>query len=103
LELQEPSKVADYHYSNSVKVTIPLVSVLTHKSSAPILEIYDKVFSLKQNIHRINCKVVGDYFDDIYKQLVSSLRKCVEIAREKGASSWLSALPILKHGDALHI
>jgi len=30
------------------------------------------------------------------------LKKCVDIAREKGASSWLSAIPIQKHGYALH-
>jgi len=100
--LQEPSKVADYHYSNSVKVTTPLVSVLTHKSSVPILEVHDEVFSLKRDIHCSNRKVVSDTFDDIYKKLASSLRKCVEIAREKGASSWLSALPVRKHGYALH-
>ena len=33
LGLVEPSKVDNYHYLNSVKVTTPLVSILTHKSS----------------------------------------------------------------------
>jgi len=37
--------------------------------------------------HRSNRKGVSDRFHDIYKQLASSLRKCVDIAREKGASS----------------
>jgi len=80
-----------YHYPNSVKVTTPLVSVLTHKSSVPILKVHNEVFSLKHNIHHSNHKVVSDNFDDIYKQLTSSLRKCVDVAREKGASS---ALPV---------
>ena len=56
--------------------------------------------AVKQNIHRSNRKVVKDKFDDIYKQLNLSLKKCVDIACEKGASSWLSA--IQKYGYALH-
>ena len=34
--------------------------------------------------------------------MANSLRKCVDIAQEKGASSWFSALPVQKHGYALH-
>jgi len=52
--------------------------------------------------HHSNRKGVSDRFNDICKQLANSLRKCVDIAREKGASSWLSALPVQKHGYALH-
>ena len=42
------------------------------------------------------------FFDNIYQQLSAALKKCVDIARERGASSWLSAMPIQKHGFALH-
>jgi len=98
----EPSKVADYHYLNSVKVTTPLVSILTHKSSISVLEAYDTMLVIKKDVHHSNCKAVSDKFDDTYKQLTNCLKKCVNIAREKGASSWLSALPIHKHGYALH-
>ena len=42
LGIVEPSKVADYHYLSSVKVTAPLVSILTHKSSTSILEVMMK-------------------------------------------------------------
>ena len=38
------------------------------------------------------------FFDNIYQQLSAALKKCVDIARERGASSWLSAMPIQKHG-----
>jgi len=72
LGLLEPSKVADYHYSNSFKVTAPLVSNLTHNSSVPILEVHDEVLALKQDTHCSNRKGVSDRFNDIYKQLASS-------------------------------
>jgi len=41
LGIVEPSKVADYHYPNSIKVTTPLVSILTNKSSISTLEAHD--------------------------------------------------------------
>ena len=47
-------------------------------------------------------KQLASNFDDIYKQLASSLRKHIEIARRKGAFSWLSALPVWKNGYAIH-
>jgi len=97
----EPSKVADYHYFNSVKVTTPLVSILTHKSSISVLEAHDAMLVIKRDVHHSNRTAVSDKFDT-YKQLTSCLKKCVDIAREKGASSWLSALPIHKHGYTLH-
>ena len=60
--------------------------------------------AVQQDIHRSNCKVVK--FDNIYKQLKLSLKKCVDtyicIACEKGSSSWLPALPIQKYAYALH-
>ena len=34
--------------------------------------------------------------------LPNSLQKAVDMAKEKGASTWLSALPITEHGFALH-
>jgi len=102
LEIVEPYKVANHHYSNSVKVTTPLVSISTHKSSISILEAHDEMMAVKRDIHQSYHKVVKDKFNDIYKQLNMSLKKCVDIACEKGASSWLSVLPIQKHGYVLH-
>ena len=60
------------------------------------------MIAVKQDIHHSNRKILKDKFDDIYKQFNISLQKCVDMACEKGASSWLSALPIQKHGYALH-
>ena len=96
--LLEPSKVTDYHYSNSVQVTVPLVSNLTQYSSVPILEVHDEVLELKQDTHRSNRKGVSDRFNNIYKQLASSLRKFVDIALLPGCQLSL----VQKHGCALH-
>jgi len=83
-------------------VTTPLESILTHKSSVSVLEARDDILIAKQDAHCYNHKDVSNKFDDVYKQLSASLKKCVDIAHIKGTSSWLSALPIRKHGYAVH-
>ena len=42
-------------------------------------------------------------FSDLYESFSDpSLKSCLVVASEKGASSWLTALPIAQHGFALH-
>ena len=38
----------------------------------------------------------------IRSQLPSNLQRCIDLSQEKGASSWLTALPIDKHGFTVH-
>ena len=39
----------------------------------------------------------------LHGQFPVHMQRCMELAQEKGASSWLSALPIDSHGFALHV
>ena len=48
------------------------------------------------SILRVNWK------SDLKESLSTKLQKSLAIYSEKGASSWLSALPISEHGFALH-
>ena len=40
--------------------------------------------------------------DDLHSQLPPQLQKAVDLAQEKGASIWLTALPLKEHGFTLH-
>ena len=40
--------------------------------------------------------------DTLYQQLPPTLQKAMELAREKGASSWLTVLPLNEHKFSLH-
>ena len=73
--LMEPSKVADYYYSNSVKVILPLVSLLTHNSFTSVINVHDETLAIKQDVHRTNHKLVSDKFDATYTQLSTWLMK----------------------------
>ena len=39
---------------------------------------------------------------NLYTRLPGDLQRCVELSQEKGASIWLTALPIENHGFTLH-
>ena len=41
-------------------------------------------------------------FNKVYSSLQPHLQEAVILAQEKGASSWLTAIPIQEHGFALH-
>ena len=40
--------------------------------------------------------------NELYEDLPADLRKAMTLAKEKGASSWLTPLPIEEHGFELH-
>jgi len=39
---------------------------------------------------------------ELLSKLTASLQKAVQLAQEKGASSWLTTLPVQVHGFSLH-
>ena len=39
---------------------------------------------------------------EIYINMTTSLQRAVDLAREKGSSTWLTVLPLTEHGFALH-
>ena len=102
LGIVEPSKVANSHYANSLMIATPLVSILTDNSSATVLDAHNEMLKAKSTVHLSNREQTCVFFDNIYQQLSAALKKCVDIAKERGASSWLSAMLIQKHGFALH-
>ena len=43
-----------------------------------------------------------DQANVIYSQLTPQLKRCIDLAKERGASSWLSVLPLSEQGFHLH-
>ena len=69
----------------------------------PTLEnICDETYALKRaaNVTRMRCQ--KESAKALSPQLPPDLRRAVEVASEKGASSWLTALPLERHGFGLH-
>ena len=56
----------------------------------------------KATIRNWNKESSSQEADDLYGQLPAQQQKAVDLAKEKGASTWLTALPLKEHGFSLH-
>ena len=53
-------------------------------------------------VHRARSQGYSDCFSDLHQQLEPSLQRDMDLAAVRGASSWLTTLPLNEHGFALH-
>ena len=56
----------------------------------------------KGTIRNENKETSSKEADDLYSHLPVQQQKAVELAKEKGASTWLTTLPLKEHGFSLH-
>ena len=102
LGIINPSLMSSHHYTTSINVTSALANlVITRATSmAPDLGIQQfEEKNLARNQHKAmeTASVI-----ELLAMLPAKQKRSVETASEKGASSWLGALPIARHGFALH-
>ena len=57
---------------------------------------------MKKNIRSLNRLTQSQQAQEVYDCLSGKLQRCVDLAKEKGSSSWLSVLPFEEHGFHLH-
>ena len=98
LGLCDPSSVADFEFEASVSITSPLIQEIIQqhtKFSAAVLgdQRQAKVDVVSSRHQRQASELMS---------LLPDLRRIVQLSSEKGASSWLSVLPIEEHGFAFH-
>ena len=102
LAIPNPTVSASFEYSSSVNITAPLISCillqcmdLPHSTFVDQKQAKATVHSLRQQLHSselVRLKAI----------LPPAHVRPMELNSEKGASSWLSVLPISDHGFALH-
>jgi hypothetical protein len=89
-------------FDNSLKVTSPLVSLILSQSKEYSYEIYCDQMTCKNEIRNVKRSRQNTRASEICKNLPTDLQYAMELAQEKGASSWLTTLPISEHGFTLH-
>lgn len=103
LGLGNPSKSADMCYKLSRRVTAPIVDlIIDPKEDDGITKALAQQQEIKKEIRSEIRESVGKKSKDVYDRLPKATQRLVDFAREKGASSWLMALPIAEHGFTLH-
>ena len=101
LGLFNPTVTAIRQHASSLHTSSPLVDLIVSQihdaSSCFAIQV-----QLCSEVLTTQCKQLQEFANSVYNQLPSELRSSVELACEKGASNWLSCLPLRSHGFALH-
>lgn len=97
-----PTKQAIYQHSTSEQITAPLVALILLQSHALPAELLNTQKQARSEARKARHQLQVVERDRLQDCLPASMRRALEVSSEKGASSWLSTLPILEHGFALH-
>ena len=96
-----PSQQADREHLSSLMVTSALQDHIILQNEAYGHEVIAKQLESKAIVRNKNRKS-SKAACELTVVLPDSLRRSVELASEKGSSTWLTLLPLSEHGFALH-
>ena len=102
LGLANPTHIASNEYAGSVKVTAPLVELINEKQFQYCIDTVSKQRFAKYEVKVQKRKKQTQSAEQLRCHLPSYLQRAMDLGQEKGASSWLSAIPVQEHGFALH-
>ena len=102
LGIRIPSKNAEKELQSSHLVTSPLVFHILDQDPDYSYEIIAEQLRNKTDISKHNREEYAKEADELYNLLPIHVQKAVNLAKEKGASTWLTALPLKEYGFALH-
>jgi len=102
LDIINPAKYSSFQFSSSDSTTAPLVKLILQQSSTYTTEVLMSQFAAKQQVISTHNQLLSDLCDTLSTSLPPKLQCSVLLSREKGSSSWLTTLPLVDHGFALH-
>ena len=93
------SEKAENDFDNSVYITAPLVAlIVTQEEKLPNNEIVsEQIATIKRN----TSNQLSEKVNRIESELLPDTKRAVLQTKEKGASSWLTVIPIQEHGFTL--
>ena len=102
LGIRIPSKTADNELQSSLLIASPLKNHILDQDREYGWDIIAEQLQNKASTSRQNRERSAWGADDLYSQLPDSLQRAVDLARERGSFTWLTALPFTDHGFTLH-
>ena len=100
--MSNPSKRPSEEFVASLQVTSPLKSLISEKNPEYPVEALEEQMEAKAKIRNMRRSQQQESTCLLKPSLDSSLQRSMELAQEKGASSWLTALPVAEFGFTLH-
>ncbi|CAH3113594.1 unnamed protein product, partial [Porites lobata] len=92
LGLVNPARTASQEYEASVKITGPLVRQIVKQAHEPPDE--TEIKTLQASARREKDELLKMQCEQVRESLPSKTERAVELATEKGASNWLTVIPI---------
>ena len=102
LGIDIPSKTADRKLQSSILVTSTLQDHILSQEDQYGHDIITEQLASKATIRNSNKERVLKDANDLMGILPDGLQRAVTLAKEKGSSSWLTALPLAEHSFTLH-
>ena len=90
LGLTNPSEIAEWENSVSIMVTRPLVDQIVAQSHQPPIQCV--VRTLQQHAQKTRDDDLRERLTELQNYLPEKIQKALELANEKGASSWLKVI-----------
>ena len=97
-----PSIDAAREFRSSSLITSSLCDHILSQDPEHGLEVVEKQLEAKAQVRRENRERTSTQATETRQCLPGSLQRAIDFASEKGASTWLTALPLMDHGFALH-
>ena len=98
--VESPSSIADFEYSSSKEITAPLAAIIALQGTS--LPSPDLVHQKKKDLKIQKDEQIKQKSESVYNSVSPDLQRTLQQSRDQGASSWLSALPLEKHGFFLN-
>ena len=102
LGLLNPTHSLADHYSIFVLICSPLINFFSPEIEFHPLSCSEEQSKTKSNLLLERLKMQVEKANDLRSQLSPSLQHSMDLSREKGASIWLSVLPLESHVFSLH-
>ena len=102
LGISIPSKKAEREFRSSLAICGPLIDGIQLQDHAYRLETLDTQLAQKKDVRRLNNHENKSKATELNQLLPDTMQRAMDLASEKGASSWLTALPLSEHGFTLH-
>ncbi len=100
--LTDPTRRSQEENVASLKITSPLFEAILNHDQTYSFDIMCKQDTCKKETRTQNRQKMEDQASTLKASLPSSLNRAMALASEKGASSWLTTLPIEEYGFTLH-
>ena len=97
-----PAMMTDFEFAASLQITEPLKRLILAQEPTYTYEAMAEQMSAISEIRKKRRKNASQMAEELSQSLPPNLQRAIDLAKEKGASSWLTTLPIKEFGFCLH-